>query len=115
MKPITQTITPANTGAISGTTITGGTPILLNFNNVSVGIGFVCIVTGTVNYTVYHAYDNISDPTITPTWLPHGISNMVGATSTQESNFVLPVAGMQVIINSGTGSVKLIALQQGII
>ena len=100
MRPISQTITLANSGAISGTTITGGVPVLLNFNNVSVGIGFACIVTGTVNYTVYHTYSDLGDSSITPTWLPHGVSNMVAATSTQESNFVLPVDRKSTRLNS---------------
>lgn len=104
-----------SSGTISGTTITGGQNLPLNFENTSVGTGFVCVTTGTVTYTVYHCYDNILDPTVTPVWLPHGVSNMVGATSTQESNFVIPVAAMQIIITAGTGSVKTTVLQQGII
>jgi len=115
MRPINQVLNTASTGAISGTTITGGTPILLNYNNVSIGIGFACIVTGTVNYTVYHTYDDVSNTSITPVWLPHGVSNMVAATTTQESNFVIPVAAMQVILNSGDGSVRIVVLQEGII
>lgn len=118
MRPIVKTINAANTGAVSGTTITGGIPVLLNFNNVAIGIGFVTEVTGTVNYTVYHTYDDVSDSTITPVWLPHGVSNMVAATTTQESNFVIPISAMQVIINSGgtgTDKVRLVLLQQGII
>ncbi len=118
MRRITQTINAANTGTISGTTITDGTPILLNFNNIGVGIGFVAQVTGTVNYTVYHTYDDVGAVGVTPVWLPHGVSNMIAATTTQESNFVIPVSAMQLIINGGgTGSdnVKLVILQQGII
>lgn len=115
MRRIVQVINSATTGTISGTTITGGTPIPLNFNNVSVGIGFVCEVTGTVNYTVYHTYDDIYDSTVTKVWLPHGVTNMVGATTTQESNFVIPIAAMQVILNSGSGSINLVVLQEGII
>jgi len=105
MRQIVFNYNAANSGAV----------IPLNYDNVSVGIGFVCKVTGTVNYTVNHTYDNCMDPAITPTWLPHGTSNMIAATSTQESNFVIPVAGMQVVINSGDGSVQLVVLQQGII
>ncbi len=118
MRRITKTINAANTGAISGTTITGGVPILMNFNNTAFAIGFVCEVTGTVNYTVYHTYDDLDDSTVTPVWLPHGVSNMVAATTTQESNFVVPISGLQVIINgggSGTDHVKIVILQQGII
>lgn len=115
MRRIVQVINSTTTGTISGTTITGGTPIPLNFNNVAVGIGLVAEVTGTVNYTLYHTYDDIYDTTVTPVWLQHGVANMVGATSTQESNFVIPVAACQLILNSGTGSVNFVLLQQGII
>ena len=121
MRRIVQTVTPSggglstSSGTISSGTITGGQPVPLNFNNVAVGIGFVVEVTGTVNYTMYHTYDDVYDSSVTPVWLQHGVSNMVNASTTQESNFVIPVAACQIIINSGTGSVKLVLLQQGII
>jgi hypothetical protein len=121
MRRITKTINSANTGTIGGTTITGGFTIAMNFNNTAVAVGFVTEVAGTVNYTVYHTYDDVLDPTIPSAnivWLPHGVSNMVGATTTQESNFVVPISGIQVVINSGgTGGdgVKIVILQQGII
>jgi len=115
MRRVVQLINTASTGAISGTTITGGTPIPLNFNNVAVGIGLVAEVTGTVNYTLYHTYDDVFNSSITPVWLPHSVANMVGATSTQESNFVIPVSACQLILNSGSGSINFVLLQQGII
>lgn len=105
----TYATTPA-TGQVAS-----GAVLPLNFENTATGIGFVCAVTGTVNYSVEHTYDNVLDAAISPLWLPHGISNMTNATTTQESNFVIPVAGMRVVINSGTGSVKTTVLQQGII
>lgn len=94
-----------------------GTQVPLNMNNTSVGVGIVCIVTGTVNYSVEHTYDNVLDPALVSgaTWLPHGVANMTGATTTQESNFVIPIAALRVTINSGGGSVKLIVTEQGIV
>ncbi len=85
----------------------------LDFTTTAVGIGFVCKVSGTVNYSVEHTYDNVLDPAVSPTWLPHGVSNMTNATTTQESNFVIPVSGMRVVINSGGGTVTLVVLNQG--
>lgn len=105
MNRIVLNYTAANSGAI----------IPLNFNNVDVRIAFGCVVTGTVNYTVNHTYDDIYNAAITPTWWPDGQSSLVGATTSQEGNFVLPISAMQVIINSGTGSVNVTILQQGII
>jgi hypothetical protein len=115
MRRMSQTINAGNTGTISGTTITGGAMLPLNFNNVATGIGVVAEVTGTVNYTLYHTYDDIYNSAITPVWLVHGVSNMVNATSTQESNFVIPVSACQLILNSGSGSINFVVLQQGII
>lgn len=94
--------------------VASATPIPLNMNNANFGVGFVCVVTGTVNYSVEHTYDNLLNPAVAPTWLAHGTSNMTAATTTQESNFVIPVAGMRVIINSGTGNVKTVVTEQGI-
>ncbi len=97
-----------------GTAGTGGAPIPMNVNNTVVGVGIACYVTGTVNYTVYHTYDNIEEAA-SPIWFQHGVSNMVAATGTQESNFVIPIGAVQVILNSGSGSVITRVIQQGII
>lgn len=105
MRRITKVYAAANSGD----------PVLLNFNNSVVGIGFVTQVTGTVNYTVNHTYDDLYDANVSPVWLPHGVANMIAATSTQESNYLVPISGVQVVINSGGGSVRLVLLQQGII
>lgn len=115
MRRIVQTINSTTTGSISGTTITNGRLVVLNFNNTAVGIGLVAEATGTVNYTLYHTYDDIFNPAITPVWLPHGVANMVGATTTQESNFVIPISACQLILNSGSGSINFVVLEQGII
>lgn len=124
----TGALNTGNTGAATqiaggnGYTLTpgtaGGAPVPMNSDNTVVGVGIACYVTGTVNYTVYHTYDNITDPLVTPAsviWFQHGVANMVAATGTQESNFVIPIGGVQVILNSGNGSVNTRILQQGII
>lgn len=103
------TLTPGAAG-------TAGASIPMNVNNVSVGVGVAAYVTGTVSYTLYHTYDDIENAAnVTPTWFQHGVSNMNNATSTQESNFVIPISAVQFILNSGSGSVNVRVLQQGII
>lgn len=125
MRGITTTaLNTANTGVATqiaggnGYTLTagtaGGAPIPMNVNNTSVGIGIACYATGTVSYTVYHTYDNIVENT-SPIWFQHGTTGLVNATSTQESNFVIPIGAIQVILNSGTGSVITRIIQQGVI
>lgn len=121
----TGALVTANTGAATqingglGFTLTPGTgagaAIPMNSDNTVVGVGIACYVTGTVNYTVYYTYDNITDPAVSAIWFQHGESNLVAATSTQASNYVIPIGGVQVILNSGNGSVNTRILQQGII
>lgn len=99
-----------------GTAGTAGAPILTNVNNVAVGIGVAAYATGTVNYTLYHTYDDIQNVVAANLiWFQHGVSNMVAATTSQETNFVMPISAMQFILNSGSGSVATRVNQQGII
>lgn len=120
----TPVLNSGNTGVATqiaggnGYTLTGGTgggvPIPMNINNTVVGVGIACYATGTVNYTVYHTYDNIEEAT-SPIWFQHGDPIMINATATQESNFVIPIGAVQVILNSGSGSIVTRVNQQGII
>lgn len=115
---VTRIATSAGTvGAITvGNFATWGSlPVVLNDN--SFGVQISCVVTGTVNYTIYFTGDDVIDtvpPTVNPlnspppyTWFPSNDSNVVSATTTQQSNFLVLPFAIKVVINSGTGSVKM--------
>ena len=72
------------------------------------------VVTGTVNYTVQQTLDDIFDPTVTPVWFNHPDTNLVVAASSAQSNYAYIPAAVRITLNSGTGSVKLTAIQAGI-
>lgn len=108
------------------TTTTGasvGPWIPLNYDNAQVGISLQCVVTGSATYTIEHTLDNmypqdangILNQTVTATAFPHGVANLVGATSNQEGNYVLPVAATRINQTVGTGSVTMTIIQEGII
>lgn len=73
-------------------------------------------VSGTVNYTVQQTMDNPNSATnpVSPsavTWVASSDTTVVGATTTQQTNYVFAPAFMRVLLNSGTGTVTTTALQ----
>ena len=78
----------------------------------NVGIG--CVVTGTVNYTVEHSFDDPQLGAAAMTWFPHDDTALVGATTNQNSNMAYPVTASRVTVNSGAGSVAVTYIQAGV-
>lgn len=71
--------------------------------NVSFGV----VVTGTVDYTVQHTFD---DPfAADPTFFNH--ADVAGSTASADGNYAFPVAGIRVFLNSGAGSLRVTILQ----
>ena len=57
---------------ITSKTGTGSSsPLVINTNTTPVNVGFAVVVSGTVNYTVQHTYDNPNGT------LPHGLTIQV--------------------------------------
>jgi hypothetical protein len=81
-------------------------------NPFNIGIG--CVVTGTVNYTIEHTFENVMSPTYNPataTWFPN--SGITTKTANTDGNYAYPVNGIRLTVNSGTGSVTAYILQAG--
>lgn len=67
-------------------------------------------VTGTVNYTVQSTLDDpnsATDPVLPQNvnWVTTNDTNVIGATSTLQSNYLFSPTFIRVLLNSGTGSV----------
>lgn len=79
-------------------------------------ISIQCDVTGTVNYTVQSTLDDPNDP-FNPTtpenvvWVSSSDIAVVGANSTQQSNFLFTPKYAKILINSGSGTVVATFLQ----
>jgi hypothetical protein len=74
-------------------------------------VGFGVVVTGTVNYTVQHTFDN-PQTTASPTWFSH--PTVAAATTSQDGNYAFPVAAIKVLVNSGAGTATMTLIQAGI-
>lgn len=72
-------------------------------------IGFGMVVTGTVNYTVQHTFDDpqdfdgTTDFNTNATWFDH--DTVVAQTANQDGNYFFPFQAARININSGAGSV----------
>lgn len=82
----------------------------MNTNISPFNVGFGVIVTGTVDYTVQHTFD---DPAVGfTTWFSH--PTVVGEVANADGNYAFPVTGIKVLVNSGDGTATLKLLQAGI-
>lgn len=96
---------------ITSKTGTGSsTPLVINTNTTPVNVGFAVVVSGTVNYTVQHTYDNPSG-TLT-TWFDN--STVASQTANKDGAYTTPITAIRVTVNSGTGTATLSAVQAGI-
>lgn len=127
-----KTVTRVATSAATAGNVTVGTssvgssgPIVSSRHNTPANIGFACIVTGTVNYTVECTYQDIEGtyPTnfvglqpqfnavANPTWFPH--PTLAAQTTSQDDSWAIPMSAYRVTVNSGTGTVALYSIEAG--
>jgi hypothetical protein len=102
MRPITLTKTGAGASSSMAVTDHYQTP----FN---VGIGVV--VSGTVNYTIQHTFDDVLNSAVTPTWFSH--PTLLNLTANADGNYAFPVRGIRVLVNSGAGTATATVIQAG--
>ena len=95
---------------VSKTGVGSSSSLVMNTNVTPFNVGFGVVVTGTVDYTVQHTFD---DPaTGFSTWFSH--PSVAGETTNQDGNYAFPVTGVKVLVNSGTGTATLQLVQAGI-
>lgn len=102
MKPVTKTQAGTGSSAVI--------PIDYLLTPVSVGFGVV-VVTGSVNYTVQHTFDEAIRGTPT-NWFDH--ATVAAQTTAKTGSYDFPISAIRVTVNSGTGTVAITALQAGI-
>lgn len=105
MRPITRI---CDTTGVLGTNPSAVVPI--DYNAVNFNVGFGCVVvSGNPTYTVQHTFDNIFDPTITPTWFNNTF--VVNQTTNQDGNYASGITALRLAITSGAGVVKVVVVQ----
>jgi len=100
-----KVVTVSKTGTGSSSTV------VMNTNISPFNVGFGVIVTGTVDYTVQHTFD---DPAVGfTTWFPH--PTIAAQATNKDGNYAFPVTGIRITVNSGGGTVTFKLIQAGIV
>lgn len=95
---------------VSKTGVGSSDALVMNTNVSPFNVGFGVLVTGTVDYTVQHTFD---DPAVGfSTWFSH--PTVAGESTNQDGNYAFPVTGIKVLVNSGSGTATLKLIQAGI-
>jgi hypothetical protein len=95
---------------VSKTGVGSSSSLVMNTNISPFNVGFGVIVTGTVNYTVQHTFD---DPAVGfSTWFSH--PTIASLAVNADGNYAFPVTGIKLLVNSGDGTATLKLVQAGI-
>lgn len=95
---------------VSQTGVGSSSALVMNTNQTPFNVGFGVVVTGTVNYTVQHTFD---DPAVGfSTWFSH--PTVASQAANADGNYAFPVTGIKVLVNSGSGTATLNLVQAGI-
>lgn len=101
MRPIVITKTGTGSSSLA--------PLDTYRNPFNVGLGIV--VSGTVNYTIQHTFDDVTNPAVTPIWFNH--PNLTSQTTNQDGNYAFPVRAIKILVNSGAGTATATIIQAG--
>lgn len=114
------TVTRIAASAAVGTNVTAGTgalgssaPIPVDQYLTPTNIGLGVTVSGTVNFTVQHTFDDIfAAGDYGPfTWFDH--PTIDGDTADVDGNYAAPPRAIRLLMNSGTGTATLAVIQAG--
>ena len=97
-----QTVSKTGTGSSSA--------LVMNTNQTPFNVGFGVVVSGTVNYTVQHTFDDPAGGFTT--WFSH--PTIASQTANADGNYAFPVTGIKVLVNSGSGTATMNLVQAGI-
>ncbi len=99
----TQTITKTGTGS--------STFAVMDTYRSPFNVGIGVVVSGTVDYTIQHTFDDVNNPAVTPVWYSH--PTLLAQAVNADGNYAFPVAAIKILVNSGTGSATAKIIQAG--
>ena len=79
-------------------------------NPFNVGIGVS--VSGTVNYTIQHTFDDVNNAAVTPVWFNH--PSLAALSANADGNYAFPVTAIRINVNSGSGTATARVIQAGL-
>ena len=73
-------------------------------------IGFGVVVSGTVNYTIQHTFQDVLAGE-TPVFFSH--PTLAALAANADGNYAFPVKAIKILVNSGTGTATATIVQAG--
>lgn len=97
---------------ITANTMGGSNAVQLDHHINPFQVGFGAVVTGTINYTIQHTFDDVQT-VVSPTWFDNYA--VAAQTTSQNGNYAYPINAVRVLVNSVSGgSVTVTFIQSGI-
>ncbi|MCI4437911.1 MAG: hypothetical protein JHC33_13980 [Ignisphaera sp.] len=93
--------------SLTGTGTSAWIPMDYKQSPFNVGLG--AVDNGTITYDIEHTFDEVFDPTVTPTAFKH--STMTAKTTNFDGNYAFPIRAIRINNTAGTGSTTLTILQ----
>ena len=117
-----KTITSVAISAAAAGAITVGTNGVgvsawknLNLNVSPFNVGLAVVISGTVNFTVNYTYEDPNNPVAPSGPVAFAITALSAKAANTDGGLLnIPVAAVQLVINSGTGSATLVVDQAGV-
>ena len=107
MRPIIVSASNASAGTVNSN------PAVLDYYG-QFGVALQVVVTGSATYTIQQTLDNPLTEGATITWFNHPDTNLVAQTVNRQGNYAYNPVALRVQQTSGSGSVRLTALQVGL-
>jgi len=83
--------------------------IPLDYKQSPFNVGFGVVATGTITYDIEHTFDDVFNPSVTPTAFKH--ATLVSQTTNKDGNYIVPIRAIRVNNTAGTGSTTVTLLQ----
>ena len=97
--------------SVTVTTTTPSAWIPLDIYQTPFNVGFGVVATGTITFKVQHTFDDVFDPTVTPTAFDH--STVTGKTTSTDGNYAFPVRAIRLNAGTVSGGTATLTILQG--
>ena len=93
--------------SLTGTGQSAWIPLDFKQNPFNIGLG--AVVNGTITFDIEHTFDDVYDPTVTPTAFKYTAMSTKSANT--DGNYMFPIRAIRINNTAGTGSTTLTILQ----
>lgn len=86
--------------------------IPLDYKQSPFNVGFGVVVSDTATYKIQHTFDDVYDPTVTPTAFDH--ETVTGVSANEDGNYAYPIRAVRLNVTSWTSGTVTATFLQGL-